>query len=368
MTEKIAIVLPDLRAGGAERLHINLCRDWLAKGLQVEFVLMNKQGDLLAMLPDGLNVVDLHCKKLRQTVLPLANYFRKVRPEVVIAAMWPLTSVATLAWLLAGKPGRLFLSDHNQLTGYRVQDMGVSPRLLRSALRLTYPFASGVIAVSNGVKQSLCIASGLANLDVRVIYNPTALGISPHREPIQVKQQLWGGGFAHHVLAVGALKVQKDFITLIMAFAEIATALNAKLTILGEGARRSELNELVAQLGLQERVALPGFVIDPYPWFRSADLFVLSSRWEGFGNVIVEALECGVPVVSTDCASGPAEILENGRYGRLVPIQDPSALAAAMVLSLEESPDRATLMRRAADFSVRKISDEYLSYLFPDGL
>ena len=124
---------------------------------------------------------------------------------------------------------------------------------------------------------------------------------------------------------------------------------------------------LVTELGLQKRVSLPGFTRDPYPWFRSADLFVLSSRWEGFGNVIVEALECGVPVVSTNCPSGPDEILEDGRYGKLVPVQDPVALANAMVQSLNEVHDREALMRRAQDFSVRKISDEYLSYIFPEG-
>ncbi|MBT6045933.1 MAG: glycosyltransferase, partial [Candidatus Scalindua sp.] len=111
---------------------------------------------------------------------------------------------------------------------------------------------------------------------------------------------------------------------------------------------------------------LPGFVTDPYPWFRSADLFVLSSRWEGFGNVIVEALECGVPVVSTNCLSGPAEILENGRYGKLVPVQDVEALADAIVNSLAGPHDREPLIRRAQDFSVRKISDQYLAYCFPE--
>ena len=123
---------------------------------------------------------------------------------------------------------------------------------------------------------------------------------------------------------------------------------------------------LIDQLGLHDRVVLPGFVTDPYPWFRSADLFVLSSRWEGFGNVIVEALECGVPVVSTNCLSGPAEILENGRYGKLVPVQDIEAIADAIVNSLAEPHDRELLMRRAQDFSVRKTSDQYIAYCFSE--
>jgi glycosyltransferase involved in cell wall biosynthesis len=128
---------------------------------------------------------------------------------------------------------------------------------------------------------------------------------------------------------------------------------------------RTKLDDLIAELGLQSRVAMPGFTTDPYPWCRTADLFVLSSQWEGFGNVLVEALECGVPVVSTDCASGPAEILENGRYGTLVPISAPSALAKAMAASLSKLHDREALMKRASTFSVRNISNQYLEYFFP---
>ena len=163
---------------------------------------------------------------------------------------------------------------------------------------------------------------------------------------------------------MGTLKEQKDHRTLIRAFARLSRDFNAKLTILGEGPLRAGLESLIAELGLQSRVSMPGFVVDPYPWLRSADLFVLSSQYEGFGNVIVEALECGVPVVSTDCPSGPAEILENGRYGRLVPVDDVVALATAMSASLAELHDREKLMKRATAFSVRNISDQYLSYFF----
>ena len=154
---------------------------------------------------------------------------------------------------------------------------------------------------------------------------------------------------------------------MIKAFAALPDDISAKLVILGEGPLRQELLALIEQLDLGERVLMPGFTTDPYPWFRSADLFVLSSRWEGFGNVIVEAMECGVPVISTNCPSGPAEIFEDGRYGTLVPVQDPVAMAAAMVNSLNATHEREALMRRAQDFSVRKISDQYLAYMCSDG-
>jgi glycosyltransferase involved in cell wall biosynthesis len=125
-----------------------------------------------------------------------------------------------------------------------------------------------------------------------------------------------------------------------------------------------ELLKLIEELGLQGRVSLPGFKLDPYPWYRSADLFVLSSYREGFGNVIVEALECGVPVVSTDCPSGPAEILNGGLYGKLVPLHDTAALASAMIQSLDLVHDHFALIRRAQDFSIRRVSDAYLARIF----
>jgi glycosyltransferase involved in cell wall biosynthesis len=364
---RVLILLPDLRGGGAERLHVHLARHWHAQGMKVSFALMIRRGDLLDLLPEGIGIFDLGVERIRQVTLPLAHHIRKTRPDIVIAAMWPLTSIAVLSWWLAGKPGRLYLSDHTQLSISCIHEFNTHAWFLGAVMRYTYPAASGVIAVSEGVKRDMCKLAGFSDAQVRVIYNPTALGVSTNREPVAIRHQLWGTGFDHHVLSTGTLKTQKDHATLINAFALLPASLNAKLTILGEGSLRSELESLVLQLGLQGRVAMPGFVVDPYPWFRSADLFVLSSRWEGFGNVIVEALECGVPVVSTDCPSGPAEILADGRYGKLVPVQDPVVLASAMAQGLLETHDRAALMRRAQDFSVRKISDEYLAYIFPEG-
>lgn len=360
---KILILLPDLRGGGAERLHVHLAKHWHAQGHKVDFVLMQRRGELLNLLPASIGIFDLGVDRIRQVALPFATHLRKAKPDIVIAAMWPLTSIAVLSWMLAGKAGRLYLSDHNHLSMSCVHELNTPAWFLGAIMRFTYPAASGVIAVSEGVKKDMCKLGGFDDALVRVIYNPTALGVSPHRESLAVSQQLWGTGFDHHLLSAGTLKAQKDHATLIRAFALLPTSLNVKLTILGEGPLRLELEALVVQLGLQDRVAMPGFAVDPYPWFRSADLFVLSSQWEGFGNVIVEALECGVPVVCTDCPSGPAEILENGRYGRLVPTQDPSALASAIAQSFAEPIDRENLMNRAKDFTVSGIAEKYLSYM-----
>lgn len=244
-----------------------------------------------------------------------------------------------------------------------VRELGVPRWFLASTMRLTYPLATGVISVSKGVKDDMSALAGLDPAIIEVIYNPAAMGAPYSRGTPDDRASLWNRPGGTNILSVGTLKAQKDHATLIAAFALLPPELDARLTILGEGALRRELEEQVRRLNLQDRVRLAGFVLDPYPWYRTADLFVLSSRWEGFGNVLVEALECGVPIVSTNCASGPSEVLEDGRFGKLVPVQDPSAMAAAMTATMTESHDVEALRRRASDFSVKTVSGRYLRFL-----
>lgn len=362
MNKKISIVLPNLCGGGAERIHVTLANDWIAQGFDVEFILLRKEGELISLLAPSINVIGLNVKRIRSSILPLACYLLKSQPQAVLVAMWPLTSAVVFSWILSGRKSKLFLSDHEDLSSSYIDQGRVKPCFLKALIRLTYPLASGLIAVSRGVKKDLCILGKLSDSLVRVIYNPAAIGVSTLKELPANQEQLWGKGFDRRILSVGRLTAEKDHKTMISAFALLPDELNAKLVILGEGANRYELQALISELKLEGCVLLPGFVIDPYPWFRSADLFVLSSKWEGFGNVIVEAFECGLPVVSTNCQSGPAEILDNGKYGSLVPVSNPNALAKAMLESLNATHDRSALMKRAQDFSVRKISDEYLAY------
>jgi glycosyltransferase involved in cell wall biosynthesis/peptidoglycan/xylan/chitin deacetylase (PgdA/CDA1 family) len=357
----ICILLPDLRGGGAERLHVNLANDWVARGLRVQLVLMSSRGDLHGILDPRVDIADLRSSRFRSLLIPLSRHLRAVGPAVTLAAMWPLTSVAIASWALAGRPGRLFVSDHTHLSIAAVRELGVPRWFLASTMRLTYPHASGVIAVSKGVKDDMMALAALDPAIIDVIHNPAAMGGPFSRGTPEDRALLWKRPGGKNILSVGTLKAQKDHATLISAFALLPARLDARLTILGEGALRAELEEQVRSLNLQGRVELAGFILDPYPWYRTADLFVLSSRWEGFGNVLVEALECGVPVVSTNCTSGPSEVLEDGRFGKLVPVQDPAAMAAAMSASLMERHDVEANRRRASDFSVNTISDRYLS-------
>lgn len=360
---RIAILLPDLRGGGAERVNLVLAQEFVACGHAVDFVLMRAEGELLGLVPEGARVVDLGAPRFRDLPGPLVRYLRRERPDAVLAAMWPLTSVAVLARWRARASARLVLSDHNTLSR-AYADRGAAHRaFLRASLRATYPFADARVAVSAGVAEDLARLGGLERDRVTIVHNPIP-SVVPGPVPEAV-EALWRGPRGRRILAVGSFKEQKNLPHLIRAFAHIAESIDARLMLLGEGGLRPELEALVREMGVVDRVAMPGFAADPGPYYASADLFVLSSDYEGFGNVIVEALGHGLPVVSTDCPSGPAEILGNGRYGRLVPVGNAEALATAMAEALTTEHDREALRRRPADFAPAKAADRYLELLFP---
>jgi glycosyltransferase involved in cell wall biosynthesis len=359
----VAILLPDLRGGGVERVRLVLAREFLAAGYDVEFVLQRVAGDLLVDLPPGATVHDLRAPRVRDLPLALVRWFRTTRADAVLAAMWPLSGLACVARRLAGRRVPLVVSEHSDFR----KAAAITPlerRLLRLAGRAIYGAADHVVCVSAGVASSLTACAGVPAGRMSVIHNPVPGGEG--RAPLAAERELidWWGGGGRRVLAIGNLKPAKAFDLLLDAFARRPGDDGARLLVLGDGPLRPALEAQVAALGLSDRVRLPGFQRDPRVFLRAADLFVLSSRWEGFGNVIVEALACGVPVVATDCLSGPAEILEGGRYGRLVPVDDPAALAAAMGEWLAREHDRAALVARAADFAPPIAAGRYLALLF----
>lgn len=343
-------------------MHVDMAKFWLEQGFEVEFVLLKKHGELLPLLPDGVNVVDLGVSRYRSALYPLIRYLKSAKPEVLLAAMWPITIIAIIAKWLSRQKIRVIVSDHNTLSN-SYADRGVLHRLfLRLSMKMVYPFADVRIAVSNGVAADLSCLSGLKESNFTVIYNPAAKQNFANYHGERPKELICE---AKILLSVGKLKYQKNHELLIEAFSKIPQHINAQLCILGEGELRPQLENLVRTRHLEGRVLMPGFCTHPSAYYDAADLFVLSSRYEGFGNVIVEALECGIPVVSTNCPSGPSEILCNGKYGRLVPNGDVDALASAMISALQDTHDHNALKLRAMDFSVDKISKEYLNAMFP---
>lgn len=361
--KKIAILLPDLRPGGAERLHLALAREWLRHDIDVEFVLRQAGGELLAQLPIGATVVDLGAPRVRHAFLPLVRYLRRMRPGALLAAMWPLTAIAPLATRLARFGGAVAVSEHSPLSRAYAGKGNWHHAVLRATTALGYRLADVRIGVSDGVAADMAVLSWLPRDGVVVVHNPAASGAVAGR--IFTRPASLQDVSGPVVLSVGTLKPVKRHDLLIDAFARLPDAQGTTLCILGEGAQREAIERQVAELGLANRVLLPGFVADPAPWYAHANLFVLSSDYEGFGNVLVEAMEHGLPVVSTDCPSGPREILADGRFGRLVPTGDAEALSEAIQEALEVPGDRDALRARAADFAAEKIALRYLDLLLP---
>lgn len=331
----IAFFLPTLCGGGAERVTVNLAQAMAERGLPVDLVVAAAEGELLGQLPPAVRLVDLRAARVLRSLGPLARYLRRERPRVVISSMGHANLVALWAAKVARRATPVVVTVHNTMSQSTPQQGRVAGRLWPRLLRRFYPWAAGVVAVSRGAADDLARTSGLPREHIGVIYNPV---ITPEMlaSAGQRPDHAWfAPGQPPVILGVGRLTRQKDFPTLLRAFAELRRGRPARLLILGEGDERGRLEALAAELGLADDVALPGFRDNALAHMAGAALFVLSSAWEGLPTVLIEALAAGTRVVSTDCPSGPREILQEGRLGALVPVGDAPALARAMAEALD---------------------------------
>ena len=362
----IDILLPDLRGGGAERVCLNLANEFASRGLQVRMVLMRAEGELLPLLDPRVKVADLGAARGRNLLWPLVRHLRQARPAALLANMWPLTFLAVLARKLARVECRIVAVEHTTWSATPLLASRRTALAFRASMKWLHPRAAALLAVSQGAADDLEHFVDLPPRSVQPQYNPI-VACTSRQPPVAPpgRETAWWHGSHRKLLAVGTLKAVKDFPTLLRAFARLRQQVDARLLILGEGEERPALQALVHELGLEHAVELPGFVVDTAPYYARADLFVLSSTHEGFGNVIAEALDHGVPVVSTDCPSGPREILQDGKYGTLVPVGDVGALAQAMLAALHAPHDPTALKARARDFAVDTIADQYLDHLLP---
>jgi glycosyltransferase involved in cell wall biosynthesis len=237
---------------------------------------------------------------------------------------------------------------------------GIRNRLVIKLARLFFRSADAAICVSQGVAEDLIKVTGMPRQKTHVVYNPIVSLELEQKAQESIAHPWFALDDSPVILAVGRLVPQKGYSTLLRAFSIIRQKHPAHLLILGEGQERISLEALAKQLDLTENVQMPGSVKNPYAYMARARLLVLSSEWEGLPNVLVEALACGTPVVSTDCRSGPSEILDGGRFGRLVPVGDADALALAILETLQETPDRNLLRQRAQDFTLEESVRKYI--------
>jgi glycosyltransferase involved in cell wall biosynthesis len=358
----VAIFLTDLQGGGAERVMLNLANGFAAQGFDVELVLVNLEGPYLAQVSDRVKVFHLGKAKLLASLPALVTYLKQKRPKVLLSALEDTNIIALWAQKISRIPMRVVLTVHNNLSEESKNSAQLKRQLVPHLIPWIYPGADSVVAVSKGVAEDL-VSRGLPKEKITVIYNPLVNPNLIQKAQASVEHLWLKPGSVPVILGVGRLNRQKDFPTLIRAFALVKKQISARLMILGEGEELANLQALVDELCLSEQVCFPGFVNNPYAYMAKASVCVLSSAWEGFGNVLVEAMALGVPVVSTDCKSGPAEILENGKYGPLVGVKDIQGMAEAMMKVLKTPLRSDLLQERSREFSSEKSISEYLQVL-----
>lgn len=359
---RVAFFLPTLVGGGAERVIVNLAQAIAERGVPVELVVAEARGELLDQRPASVPLVDLRAPRVLRSIGPLARHLRRTRPRVVISSMSHANLVALWAARLAGRGTPVIATVHNTMSRSTPQQGGVAGRLWPRLLGTFYPWAAEIVAVSRGAADDLAATAGLPRDRIRVVYNPVVTPDMLALARARPDHPWFGPGQPPVVLGVGRLTPQKDFATLLRAFATLRAARPARLMILGEGEERPRLEGLVRELGIGDDVALPGFQANAMAHLSAAALFVLSSAWEGLPTVLIEALAAGTRVVSTDCPSGPTEILQEGRLGRLVPVGDAAALAAAMAETLDR-PAAPVPPDALAPFTRDVAVDHYLSLI-----
>jgi glycosyltransferase involved in cell wall biosynthesis len=362
--EKIAIFLPSLRGGGAERVMVTLAKEFSMRGHKVDLVLTKAVGPYLELLPDSIRVIDLKARRVFNSLPGLVRYLRRNRPSAMLSAMGHANIIAIWARMISGVSLRLVVSERNTASVSRNNSTKHRSRLVHILCKWFYPVADVVVAVSQGVADDLVECFKINSDKIKVIYNPVVDPELSERAHEQIQHPWFDHGEAPVILGAGRLHRQKDFTTLIKAFALVRQKQSARLLILGEGEERPSLEGLIRKLGLELHAALPGFVDNPFQYMSQSEVFVLSSAWEGLPGVLIQAMACGAPVVSTDCPSGPIEIFENGKWGRLVPVGDVEAMAEAICATLNEQK-HPEVRKRAADFGVDKAVDSFLRLLCP---
>jgi glycosyltransferase involved in cell wall biosynthesis len=365
---KIAILSPIFSStgahGGITPVVWNLAESFARRGLEVDLLYRPPHGSppQIPPLPGGVKTLGLGARHKITTAAAVIRYLRGTGPDILLSVGHRFNVAAITAKMLLPKT-RVYLMVQNTMSLEASKKGPVHYWKRLQTISLLYRHADGIMAASNGVAEDLIETTRVKPSRVTTIYNPIVTPALIKRAKETFDHPWFAPGHMPVILGVGRLAGQKAFPVLIKAFAEVRKKYPSKLLILGEGPERHELENLIKSLELGNDVSLPGFEENPVKYMSKASVFVLSSDYEGFGNVVVEALASGIPVVSTDCISGPGEILDKGRYGRLVPVGDWRAMSEAIIETLERPPSPSLLEAAVKRFEIDTIGSQYLRFL-----
>jgi glycosyltransferase involved in cell wall biosynthesis len=356
-TNRIGVLIPTFHGGGAERAMLLFASGAADRGLAVDLLVCHPDGPLAETVDRRINVRGLGSNRIRGALFPLVRYLKENRPAALFTTIQHANMLAIAAQRLSRVPTKVVIRQSTSHLSEPKKNF-VHAALI-SLIPWVYPYADGVIAVSEGVRDQLKQVN--PSMNVHVLPNPVLQADFIERSNEPVDHPWFQHGGPPVIVAAGRLQPFKGFGSLLKAFAKLPRENGYRLVVLGEGPDRERLLSLARELGVSDRFDLPGFVLNPLPYMRRAGVFVLSSEYEGMPNVLLQAMACGTAVVSTDCKSGPREILENGELGQLVPVGDDDALASAIRQALANGPVSHAAERVRWRYSVSRAVEEYLN-------
>jgi len=366
MKQRLALFMPSVRGGGAERVMVTLASEFAAKGYLVDLVLTKAEGPYLNEVPETVNIVDLKASRVLFSLFGLILYLRREKPVALLSTIIHTNVIAVIAKMISRVSIRVVLRESNTVSYNVGKHKNIGEKIMLFLVRRFYPLADQVIAVSNGVATDLMREIGLSENMLTIIYSPVITPSIFEKSEEEFNHPWFEKDQPPVVLGVGRLSQQKGFDVLIKAVIKVREVVSVRLIILGEGSDRNKLEILIKDNGLENEVSLPGFVQNPFPYMKNSAVFVLSSRWEGLPNVLIQAMACGTAVISTNCPSGPDEILESGKWGDIVNVDNVTELAESLRKVIERG-DRINCKNIknycVQQFGVDVVSNEYLAQM-----
>ena len=369
MKDNVVLFMPNVGGGGAERVMLTVARGMVDAGVKVHLILASAKGPYLADVPEGVELVDLKALRVLAALPSLVRELRRIRPHAALGTLPYANLVLLWAARIADPRIRVYLREANTPSQVLTGSSNLKDRAEMRLSKAFYRLAEGVVAVSDGVARDVQEYLGVPKEKITTIYNPVVTPDIPGLAAQAPEHPFFKSG-SPVIVAMARLEPQKDISMLIRAFKRLKTthsrARDARLLVLGEGRERQRLEQLIHELQLDDSVDLPGFVENPFSYISHANVFALSSRREGLPGSLIQALACGTTIVSTDCPSGPTEVLDGGRYGQLVRVGDTEAMANALARALREPANATQLRQRANVFSLDNGIRGYLNLLAPD--